>query len=43
MNSSFITSRPVNAESMKEFLVKLDAWTYVNEKGLHVSIQYEVI
>ena len=33
----------IKAESMEELLVKLDAWKYWKEKGLHVSIRYEVI
>ena len=32
----------INDESMEELLVKLDAWTYWKEKGLHVNI-YNVI
>ena len=33
----------IKAEFMDELLVKLDTWKYLNEKGLHVNIQYEVI
>ena len=28
---------------MEELLVKLDAWKYWKEKGLHVNINYEVM
>ena len=33
----------IKTESMEEWLVKLDAWTYWKEKALHVNIIYEVI
>ena len=33
----------IKAEYLEEMLVKLDAWKYWKEKGLHVNIKYEVM
>ena len=33
----------IKAEYMEELLVKLDAWKYWKEKGLHVNIKYKVM
>ena len=32
----------IKAEYMEKLLVKLDAWKYWKEKGLHVNIKYKV-